>query len=114
MAIYLHKPKPQLTEKQQLQRWLGLSVRNLRTQKKLRQKELATRIRSQQSVIARIESCNYLPTMYTLFRITKACGVELNVLFRSYPLPYCVRTRKALKTDVKTPVVGQGSGQTVV
>lgn len=57
-------------------------VRRLREARDITQEELARRMRTTQSVIARLESGGTYPTLSTLERVGDALGAELVVEFR--------------------------------
>jgi len=53
-----------------------------RKERGITQKELATRMKTQQSAIARLEKSNYNPSFKTLNKIAKALDSELYIEFR--------------------------------
>lgn len=55
----------------------------LRLEKKLSQSDLARKIGTRQSAIARLESGNYNPSLKLLEKIAKATGVRLTIQFQS-------------------------------
>ena len=67
---------------------LAERVRLLREARGITQHELARRMRTTQSVIARLESGGSYPTLSTLERISDALGAELVVEFKDAPRPH--------------------------
>lgn len=61
---------------------LGEAVRRERERAGLSQRELAARMHSTQSVIARLEAGAVTPTLETLDRVAAALGIELTVRLR--------------------------------
>ena len=51
-----------------------------RTQQGISQKELADRVKTRQSNISRLESCDYNPTIGFLRKIAGALGMELSIV----------------------------------
>lgn len=60
---------------------LALSVIEARAQARLTQAELAERMQTTQSVIARLESGRSLPSTRTLDKIAQATGTKLRISF---------------------------------
>ena len=60
---------------------LAFEIRALREKKGLSQRELAERIGTTQSAIARLEGGNVSPSLPTLDRIAHALDAELTVMF---------------------------------
>ena len=60
---------------------LALEIRRLREARGLSQRELAERVGTTQSAIARLEAGNISPSLPTLDRIAASLGVELTVSF---------------------------------
>jgi ribosome-binding protein aMBF1 (putative translation factor) len=58
---------------------LALEIRALREKKGLSQRELAERMGTTQSAIARLEAGNISPSLATLDKIAQALGVELSL-----------------------------------
>ena len=56
-----------------------------RTQQGISQKELAYRVRTRQSNISRLESCDYNPTIGFLKKIAEALGMELRIVLTQNP-----------------------------
>lgn len=56
---------------------LAIELYKLRIKKKITQVGLAKQTKIPQSNIARIESCEHMPNIVTLIRITKALGEDL-------------------------------------
>ncbi len=61
---------------------LGRQVRELREAHGLSQRELAERMRTTQSVIARLEAGGSKPSISTLERVAKALGSSVDIRFR--------------------------------
>lgn len=61
---------------------LAMEVHDLREKRGLSQRELAERLGTTQSAIARLEAGNVSPSLPTLDKIAEALGVELVVSFR--------------------------------
>jgi len=60
---------------------LAFEIRRLREARGLSQRELAERVGTTQSAIARLEAGNISPSLPTLDRIADALGAELTVTF---------------------------------
>lgn len=60
---------------------LAFEIRGLREARGLSQRELAEKVGTTQSAIARLEAGNISPSLPTLDRIAEALGVELTVSF---------------------------------
>ena len=60
---------------------IGAEVRRLREERGLSQRELAERMGTSQSVIARLEAGGVEPTIATLDRVAAALDVELDIHF---------------------------------
>jgi len=60
---------------------LALEIHNLREKRGLSQRELAERLGTTQSAIARLEAGNVSPSLPTLDRVAEALEVELVVSF---------------------------------
>jgi ribosome-binding protein aMBF1 (putative translation factor) len=75
---------------------LSVQVREAREAKGLSQSQLAERMGTQQSVIARLEGGGITPTLPTLKRIADALGTKLTVGFEEPP------ARRNRKTTAKT------------
>jgi ribosome-binding protein aMBF1 (putative translation factor) len=58
---------------------IALEIRALREKKGLSQRELAERVGTTQSAIARLESGNISPSLPTLDKIAYALGAEVNL-----------------------------------
>jgi len=71
---------------------LSVQVREAREAKGLSQSQLAERMGTQQSVIARLEGGGITPTLPTLKRIADALGTKLTVGFEE---PHVSRQRKS-------------------
>ena len=56
-----------------------------RTQQGISQKELADRVKTRQSNISRLESCDYNPTIGFLRKIAGALGMELSIVLTQNP-----------------------------
>lgn len=59
----------------------------LRVRYELTQAELATRMRTSQSVVARLESGKHAVTLKTLDRLAQALGVEWKIVFEAIETP---------------------------
>jgi len=70
-------------EKTRLAYELGLQIRQLRESHGLSQRELAERMRTTQSVIARLEAGGSKPSMSTLERIAAAFDTSVDIRFRA-------------------------------
>ncbi|MGI8706927.1 MAG: helix-turn-helix domain-containing protein [Actinomycetota bacterium] len=75
---------------------LSVQVREAREAKGLSQSQLAERMGTQQSVIARLEGGGITPTLPTLKRIADALGTKLTVGFEEPPV------RRQPKAPTKT------------
>jgi ribosome-binding protein aMBF1 (putative translation factor) len=62
---------------------LGRQVRDLREAHGLSQRELAERMHTTQSVIARLEAGGSKPSLSTLERVAKAFGASIDIRFRA-------------------------------
>lgn len=62
---------------------LAEQVRSLRATAGLTQKELAERMGSSQSVVARLEGGGVFPTIETLERVAAALGAQLDIVLRA-------------------------------
>jgi transcriptional regulator with XRE-family HTH domain len=60
---------------------LAMEVRDLREKRGLSQRELAERLGTTQSAVARLEAGNVSPSLPTLDKVAAALGVELIVSF---------------------------------
>lgn len=60
---------------------LAMEIHELREKRGLSQRELAERLGTTQSAVARLEAGNVSPSLPTLDRVAKALGVELVVSF---------------------------------
>lgn len=60
---------------------LAMEIHALREKRGLTQKELAERLGTTQSAIARLEAGNVSPSLPTLDRVADALGVELSISF---------------------------------
>jgi ribosome-binding protein aMBF1 (putative translation factor) len=69
-------------EKARLAYELGRQVRELRESHGLSQRQLAERMHTTQSVIARLEAGGSKPSMSTLERVAKALGASVDIRFR--------------------------------
>jgi ribosome-binding protein aMBF1 (putative translation factor) len=90
---------------------LSVQVREAREAKGLSQSQLAERMGTQQSVIARLEGGGITPTLPTLKRIADALGTKLTVGFEEPPAGH--KPRRTAKTSAKrTParLKGRRSG----
>ena len=68
-------------------KWLGRQVlEQVRSRAGLSQRALAKRARTAQSVVARIESGEAIPTLGTLDRLVAACGYELELGVQPKPV----------------------------
>ena len=85
---------------------LSVQVREAREAKGLSQSQLAKRMGTQQSVIARLEGGGITPTLPTLQRIAKALGTKLMVGFEE---PRKVRQVKAKAVRGRTVRIKAGS-----
>jgi|SRR5687768_1838310 len=63
---------------------LAREIRGLRERKGLSQRELAERVGTTQSAIARLEAGNISPSLPTLDRIAEALGAEVSVTFTDH------------------------------
>jgi ribosome-binding protein aMBF1 (putative translation factor) len=70
-------------EKARLAYELGRQVRDLRESNGLSQRQLAERMRTTQSVIARLEAGGSKPSISTLERVAAALGTSVDVRFRA-------------------------------
>ena len=70
-------------EKARLAHQLGRQVRELRESRGLSQRELAERMHTTQSVIARLEAGGSKPSMSTLERIAAALNTSVDIRFRA-------------------------------
>lgn len=61
---------------------LGRQVRELREAHGLSQRQLAERMRTTQSVIARLEAGGSKPSLSTLERVASALGTSIDIRFR--------------------------------
>ena len=61
---------------------LGRQVRELREAKGLSQRQLAERMRTTQSVVARLEAGGSKPSLSTLERVASALGTSIDIHFR--------------------------------
>lgn len=75
---------------------LSIQVRNAREAKGLSQSQLAERMGTQQSVIARLEGGGITPTLPTLRRVADALGTKLTVGFEE------PAARRKAKSTIKT------------
>jgi ribosome-binding protein aMBF1 (putative translation factor) len=79
----IEKPAIRATyEKARLAYELGRQVRELRQSHGLSQRELAERMHTTQSVIARLEAGGSKPSISTLERVAKALGASIDIRFR--------------------------------
>jgi len=69
-------------EKARLAYELGRQVRQLRESHGLSQRELAERMHTTQSVIARLEAGGSKPSLSTLERVANALGTSVDIRFR--------------------------------
>ena len=69
-------------EKARLAYELGRQVRELRESNGLSQRELAERMQTTQSVIARLEAGGSKPSISTLQRVAAALGTSVDIRFR--------------------------------
>jgi transcriptional regulator with XRE-family HTH domain len=60
---------------------LAMEIHELREKRGLSQRELAERLGTTQSAVARLEAGNVSPTLPTLDKVAEALGVELVVSF---------------------------------
>ena len=60
---------------------LAMEIHDLREKRGLSQRELAERLGTTQSAVARLEAGNVSPTLATLDRVAEGLGVELVVSF---------------------------------
>jgi len=74
----------------------GELIREARLRSGLTQQELAERLGTAQSVIARWESGHRSPTVETLVRAVRACGLELNMSLASYDRDHELMIRRNL------------------
>jgi ribosome-binding protein aMBF1 (putative translation factor) len=70
-------------EKAELAYELGRQVRELREAHGLSQRDLAERMNTTQSVIARLEAGGSKPNISTLERVAKALGSSVDIRFRA-------------------------------
>ena len=68
-------------EKQELLKFLGDNIKRIREEKGVSQQELASRCNFEKSNMSRIESGNTNPTIFTLYKISRALDEELHKLF---------------------------------
>lgn len=79
----LEKPTARVGyEKARLAYELGRQVRELREAHRLSQRQLAERMSTTQSVIARLEAGGSKPSISTLERVAKALGTSVDIRFR--------------------------------
>lgn len=77
---------------------LSVQVRKVREAKGLSQSQLAERMGTQQSVIARLEGGGITPTLPTLKRVADALGTKLTVGFEK---PATRKTKSSVKAAAK-------------
>jgi len=82
-----------------------------RSQADLTQEELAERMGTTQSAIARLESGKFKPSQTTLQKYALATGTRLRIIFEPKPLMTRSYLRKAAATRAE-PSRGQRSGKT--
>lgn len=79
----LEKPAARASEENaRLAYDLGRQVRELREANGLSQRQLAERMRTTQSVIARLEAGGSKPSLSTLERVASALGTSIDIRFR--------------------------------
>ncbi len=71
-------------------------IRNLRSQAKLSQRELARRAATSQPAIARYEGGSATPSLETLQRLAAACGRQLRLSAEPTPDPHDVELAEEL------------------
>jgi len=69
--------------KQLLLRCLGARIKELREEKGLSQQQLASACNFEKSNMSRLESGNTNPTVYTLYKISKALDVSISDLVQA-------------------------------
>jgi len=67
-------------DKKQLSQAIGKKIKVIREKQKLSQEELGEKAGLHRTYIGYIEVGRYTPSVYTLFRIANALGVELKEL----------------------------------
>lgn len=77
---------------------LSVQVREAREAKGLSQSQLADRMGTQQSVIARLEGGGITPTLPTLKRVADALGTKLTVGFED---PQAGKAKRTVRTPTK-------------
>ena len=68
--------------KKELQLFIGKNIREARTRKHMSAQELAGRCDFEKSTIARLEAGNTNPTVFTLYKISQALGVNLEEIVK--------------------------------
>ena len=66
--------------KEELQILIGKNIREVRKRQNLSAQELASRCDFEKSTMARLEAGNTNPTIFTLYKISQALGVEMEEL----------------------------------
>lgn len=69
-----------MTDKKELQVFVGKRIKLLRESKKISQQDLAALCNIEKANFSRIEAGNTNPTIYTLFKIARNLGVDLSEL----------------------------------
>jgi len=69
-----------MTDKKELQVYVGKRIKLLRESKKISQQDLAALCNIEKANFSRIEAGNTNPTIYTLFKIARNLGVDLSEL----------------------------------
>lgn len=68
--------------KQKLQKLIGNNIRQARLAQDVTAQELASRCNIEKSTMSRLEAGNTNPTVYTLYKISEALDVPLEVLVK--------------------------------
>lgn len=69
-----------LVTKKELQIRIGRNIKNARIRKNITAQELASRCNFEKSTMSRLEAGNTNPTIFTLYKISQALGLELGAL----------------------------------
>jgi len=67
-------------DKKELSKFIGKKIKEIREKKKISQEELGGRAGLHRTYIGYIEGGRYTPSIYTIYKIAKALGVELKEL----------------------------------
>lgn len=66
--------------KKELQELIGKNIREIRIRKNMSAQELASICDFEKSTMSRLEAGNTNPTVYTLYKVSRALGVEVKEL----------------------------------